>query len=124
MTIGAKIDKLYKIKLKIALANKKVDAIKLEYKKLEDEIYDELSTEKLEVSEGKLGRASRKKENTPTVTNWNKLHEYIVENDAFDLLQKRVSSTAFRARWDEKVKIPGVKKFKKTSLNLTKRAKR
>lgn len=44
----------------------------------------------------------------PTVGDWSAVYQYITENNAFDLLQKRVGMTAARARWDDGIEIPGI----------------
>ncbi len=46
--------------------------------------------------------------NKPAPEDWNAIHEYIKENDAIDLVQKRLHEGACIARWDDDVEIPGV----------------
>lgn len=44
----------------------------------------------------------------PTASNWDEIYGYIVEHNAWDLLQKRVGMAAARARWDDGITIPGI----------------
>ena len=44
----------------------------------------------------------------PAPEDWNAIHEYIRENDAVDLVQKRLHEGACKLRWDDGVEIPGV----------------
>ena len=44
----------------------------------------------------------------PVAADWNALYAYIVENDAFDLLHKRITEAAVKLRWDDSVQIPGI----------------
>lgn len=47
----------------------------------------------------------------PTVRNWELFYKYIIENNAFEMLQKRISAPAVREHWDSGEHIPGVDKF-------------
>ena len=44
----------------------------------------------------------------PTASSWDEIYGYIVEHNAWDLLQKRLGITACRQRWDDNVEIPGI----------------
>jgi hypothetical protein len=56
----------------------------------------------VELSEGEL---------VPTVRNWELFYRYILDHNAFEMLQKRVSAPAVREHWDAGEHIPGVDKF-------------
>lgn len=55
----------------------------------------------------------------PFITNFPELAEYIREYDALDLLQKRLTPSAVRARWEQTGDIPGVGQAKKHDLKIT-----
>jgi hypothetical protein len=80
-------------------------------KKKVAELKDKLMSEMLE--EGTLTykaediTASISTSVVPTVTDWGLLYNYIRENNAFDLLQKRISATAWRDRKEEEGSIAG-----------------
>lgn len=44
----------------------------------------------------------------PTVGDWALLYQFVVDNDAWDLLQKRIGFKAAQIRWDDGVDIPGI----------------
>lgn len=48
------------------------------------------------------------KEQKPYISDWNALQGYIKEHDATDLLQKRLTESAVKLRWDDGIAIPGV----------------
>jgi len=50
-------------------------------------------------------------EPAPTVRSWELFYKYIMDNNAFELLQKRVSPVAVREHWEAGEHIPGVDKF-------------
>lgn len=54
----------------------------------------------------------------PDTGGWDAIYKYIVKNNAWDLIQKRLGEKACQERWDDKVKIPGVKKFTRMDLKL------
>jgi hypothetical protein len=44
----------------------------------------------------------------PIVMDWSLLEEYIREHVALDLLQRRLTESAVKLRWDDGVAVPGV----------------
>ncbi len=54
----------------------------------------------------------------PLVDSWPKLLDYIVENGAVDLLQKRLAVSAVKARWKDNVNLPGVLSVHKHSIKF------
>lgn len=44
----------------------------------------------------------------PTIMDWGKLEEFIREHNAVDLLQKRLTESAVKLRWDDGIQVPGV----------------
>ena len=53
----------------------------------------------------------------PTVEDWEKVFDYVKENDAWHVLQKRISAGAYRELLNMGEEIPGIKSFDKTKLN-------
>ena len=44
----------------------------------------------------------------PFISDWAALNNYIREHDATDLLQKRLTESAVKLRWEDGVAVPGV----------------
>ena len=61
---------------------------------------------------------SIKKEVVPTVSDWDKVHEHIVETKRFELLQKRMSATAYRELQQMGQDVPGVSATELTKINF------
>ena len=88
--------------------------------------FEELSNEVLQAMEEMGADATRTAHASlsksvqvlPSVTDWDAFHQYIKENDAFYLLQKRVSSTAWREQLELDGEIAGTESFEKVKLNL------
>jgi hypothetical protein len=70
---------------------------------------------------GAIARVSIEVKEIPQVSDWPALQAYIKKNDAFDLLQRRLSDTAVQARWDDKKKVPGVIKFTTRKVSCVKK---
>lgn len=57
----------------------------------------------------------------PFVTDWAQTLDYIRERPAsIDLLQKRLTESAVKARWDSGITIPGVEKRSKWAVTISK----
>jgi len=67
---------------------------------------------------GSLGTLSIRTSEQPVVNDWDALYQFILQNKAFDLLQRRVSSTAYRDRLEDG-EVPGVTTFEKQTLFVT-----
>lgn len=57
----------------------------------------------------------------PVANDWDAVHKFIMENDAWDLMQKRLTDTAVRLRWEEGIILPGIQKFPYNDLSISKR---
>ena len=61
---------------------------------------------------------SRSTQQLPQVTDWDAFYRYVKANDAFYLLQKRVSSKAWSEQLELDGEIPGTEAYEKVKLNL------
>lgn len=57
----------------------------------------------------------------PTVNDWDAFYNFIRENDAMHLLQRRVTSTSYREYIDAGQEVPGVVPFTKRSVQVRSR---
>jgi len=91
----------------------------------ESQAKDLLIQQMLSQGVGSLGSSSIRvtlgaPEQQPSVKDWNKLYEYIKDNDAFELLERRPGKVAFRERWENGEVIPGVEQFPVYKLTTSK----
>jgi len=54
----------------------------------------------------------------PIATSWPTLLDYIRANDALDILQKRLTPSAIKARWAEGHDVPGIDRAEKHTLKF------
>ena len=69
---------------------------------------------------GRYARAQLETKQIVRVEDWSKLYAFIKKKNAFDLLQRRVSDTAVKARWEEKDVVPGTVPDRITVVSLSK----
>lgn len=120
LTIGAAIDILYAMRQERYDAQRAVDAMKAKEKELEAVVLRLLNAQDLNQGKGVSAIASVSVDEQPTVVDWNMFYDHVRTTGEFDLLQRRVSSTAIKARWDNEAEVPGIGKFTQPTLSLRK----
>ena len=118
--LGSCADKLYRLKTSRLAAQKIVDGLEEEEKALKAHIIDTLPKSEASGVAGRLVRVSISKKDVPQVKDWVKFRAYVKKHNAFDLLQKRLSSKAILDRLDDGKKIPGVEMFTAVSVSMNK----
>lgn len=118
-TLGGKIDELYTKRAERLEAEKKVDEMKAEESALRAEIAKMLEESGVEGATGSIANARRTTKTVGNVKDWTLLFQYVKDNDAFDMLQRRVNDAAFRARLEDGEAVPGVEPFVVHDLSVT-----
>lgn len=93
-------------------------ALKAEFDEVSEEVLqllDEMGSESV-----KTGYASMsvKRENVPNITDWDQFYQFVKDQDALYLLQKRLSAAAWREQLELSGEVPGTEPFEKVTLNL------
>lgn len=117
--LGGLIDELYQLREQRLLLTRQADELKAQETALRGQIMATMQTAGLTGGRGQLATAGLKTNTVPTVRDWAALHQYIIANDAWDLMQQRVSSTACAARWLRQEVVPGVEAFEVADLSLS-----
>lgn len=94
-------------------------------KKLVESIREEMLAELHEAGtdsyKAELGSISVIKTEVPVVKDWEAFYDFIIRNNSPELLQRRVSTAAWR-EWleeDDVDQVPGVETFNKETLRIT-----
>jgi len=116
--LGEAIDRLGEIRSRITELNKQSDELSKERKALEADILDMLDNSGMKRASSYKFSASAIEETVPTVTNWDALYSYIVENNAPFLLQRRPSVKPFQELFESGENVPGVEPYTHTKLYL------
>lgn len=97
---------------------KQVDKMKAEEDSIAAAIATEMRTAGIEELHGDVGYIRLKTTESAMVTNYPDFYKYIHDNNAFDLLQRRVSLAGVRERWQEGNDIPGVARVLEDGFTL------
>ena len=119
LSLGACADRLHELREKRRAMQKEVDAVEAVEKAIEAHIIDTLPKGD-GGAVGKNYKAMVVASDIPTVKEWSDFYKFIVKTKRFDLLQKRLSTAGIVEYWDAGKVIPGVGKFTKISVSLTK----
>lgn len=120
-TLGGLIDHLYKLRQKRLAKQKEADDMKERELALEGKLKADFKEADLDGARGKLATAGLKVDMQPTLEDWDRFIEYVDKNRAWDMLQKRLSTTAVRERLDAKLAVPGVGTVRLVKITLNKR---
>ena len=89
--------------------------------KLEEQLLNSLLDSGLETTGNANLLVSVKRTDVPQVDDWAAFWKFVVANDAGDMVQRRISSPAWKARVADGVTVPGVTVFKKIELAVRSR---
>lgn len=70
---------------------------------------------------GSMTGVKLQRKTKPVASDWTKVHAYILETGSLDLLHRRLTEEAVKARWDDQIIIPGVEPFIVFDLTVSKR---
>lgn len=121
LKLGARIDKLRAIDLVILTIEKQLKEAKQRRAKLEGRLLREFEKEAIDGCKGRTGVARIRHATFFSIKDRRKFDKYVLKHKALDLFQNRISATAYKARLDEGEAVPGVGKFDKYSIGITKR---
>ena len=115
------IDALYQVRAQRLALEKQAAELKAQEKELEDYLVNGFSELGLSSAKGSLASFSFAKLDQPNVKDWDLLYEFIVENNDFSLLHKRIGTESWREYLEnDSVLVPGTEIFKKTQVYLRK----
>jgi acetyl-CoA carboxylase alpha subunit len=118
--LSAKVDLFYATREQRLLMQRQVDRIQEQESKLKEELIRELQASKVSSIGGTLARVTIQEKIKPIAQDWAKVHAYMKENDAFDLMQRRLTEAAVKSRWEDGIIIPGVDRFIVFDLSVAK----
>ena len=118
--LGPTIDRLYELREKRLELERRAKDLKSEEFSLRQEIIVLLGTAGLDKASGHNATASLKTAMMPMVTDWDLVFSYVRDNDRFDLLQKRLSTLAWRDLNEAGSLVPGTEAVEDVDISLTK----
>lgn len=120
-SLAALVDSLYVMRQERYKAQQAVEKQKKEEDKVEAKINKELLLSKDATGiAGKKARAQIVTKEKVVAEDWDSIWKYILKNKAYDLVQRRLSDTAVKERWNDKKLISGINKIQVQELSITK----
>lgn len=119
-TLGACADRLYAIRAEKSVVKKQLDELDAEYKLIKEYLIETLPASDASGVSGNEARASIVVKPKPVAEDWGAFYKYMSRTKSYDLLQKRFSEPAVKARWEDGKKIPGVGVFQAKDVSVTK----
>jgi hypothetical protein len=119
-SVGAAIDALNTLRDKRKAIEATAAAVKAQETAFEDAIFKRFKNADLQGARGKQAQASISRQEIPTIEDDTKFFAYVLKTKQFDLLQRRLSTDAIKQRWADGKVVPGIGKFTKIRLHLTK----
>jgi len=107
-----------KIRKEIKVVQSQEKELKSQQRELESQISIRMQEQGLDKISNDICTISLKNEIVPTVEDWDQLHDHITKTNQFELLQKRVSATAYRELITSGIDVPGVKSTELTRINF------
>ncbi len=118
LKVGDLIEQAHQLREHIRAEEKELNLRKDELKQLSLDIMHKMDEVGVDRLGGRTANVSIAEQEVPTVKDWDAVYDYIKSQDAFYLLQKRMSAAAFRELLAMGQTIPGVEIYKDRKLNL------
>lgn len=119
-TIGELIDELYATRTARLVLEKKADDLKKEEKRLSDFLIEELKQNDTTAMRGHSAMFSIKVVVVPSVLDWPKVFDFIKQENAFSLVQKRIGVQSWNEYNDSGIVVPGTEALELDKYSLTK----
>lgn len=119
-SLAACADLLYLTRQDRLTAQKVVDELQERETALREYLINNLPKSEATGVQGGVARATVVLKEVPRVEDWDALYAYVKKQNAFELLQRRVSNAAVEERWELGKQVPGVSKFNAVTISLNK----
>lgn len=118
--LGDVADLLFKTRAERLATTKKVEELQARETALKNHLIDNLPKSEATGVAGKAARVQIVVKQRLGVKNWEEVYAYIKKNNAFDMLQRRLSDTAVKDRLEAGKKVPGVEFTAVADVSITK----
>lgn len=119
--MGPMVDALLKLRDRRDAARDKAEELGRQYSEAEGALMGALRSEELDQARGRLATFSVSKTTIPEVEDWAAVQAWVRRRNAFEMLHKRITVTAWRERLDSKILVPGTRAEQIWTPHLTAR---
>jgi hypothetical protein len=117
-SIGDLIDKMYECRETRKDLEKTIQQLLFQEKECELHLYNLLDEQGLKQAAGHKAQFSVTEKEVPSVTNWDKVYQFIADTNEFGLLYKRITLGLWKELNEEGTVVPGVETIKLPSYTL------
>jgi hypothetical protein len=117
---GAMIDHLFELRERYRALGKEQAEVKEQMDDIEFALLGALDSVGLQMGRGGRASATVTEQIVPTVVDWDAVEQYVYENEALYLLQRRVSPPAWRELVEAGESVPGTEPYTKRGISLRK----
>ena len=114
---------LYRAEQRVKRAQEKMRPLKEQADALEAQLLSAMMAAKIESVATKVTTVSIKRNTFAELYDDRAFFGYVARNDAWDLVRKQPVIAACRARWEDKLTVPGVRPGERADLSVTARSK-
>ena len=118
--LGACADRLFTVRQQRLEVQKQVDLLQSEESAIKEHIINTLPKSEASGVAGKLARVTVVTKQVPQVKDWDAFYKHVKKSGDFDLLQRRLTDSAIKERWEAGKEIPGVEHFNAVSVSINK----
>lgn len=118
VTIGKQIDDLWALREKKRLLEADVKKVEDAIKEHETKLFETFDAQGLKSGKGDLASISISESTEFNLEDDTEFFKYVKKNNAFHLLQRRISAPAAREIFEQKGMVPGLVPFQKRRLNI------
>lgn len=119
-TLAECADALYRTRAKRLAFAKQLEGFRTLEAALRERLIEQLPRGKASGISGRVARATIETVVIPVISDFEELMRYVGKTKGYDLVQRRLNEAAVRARWENKVAVPGIGKFNDKRVSLEK----
>ena len=119
-SVGSLIDELYELGLRKKEIEAQLNDLKAEIEEREKVVMGLLDQQEITLGRGRVGKVSITENVVPNVVDWEAFGQYVIENGALYLMERRPSVKAWRELHESGDTPPGTTPFTKRGLSVRK----
>jgi len=120
MKLNETIDEMFMLRERIRGLERQKKETEAQLEALSTQLMSRLNEVGTMYARGTLASATITEQVVPTIDDWGKVSEWVMENDAIYLLHRRISSGAWNELRDAGTDVPGIEPFTKRAVSLKK----
>lgn len=120
VAVGSLIDSVYELKERLRELEAEKKELNAQLATLEADLLATLDAQGVTLCRGRRASASISESVVPNAADWEEIYEYIRNEDALYLMERRLAVRAWRELYEGGTLIPGTEPFTKRSINTRK----